>query len=59
LGGGSITYMITGGGLIDASVTAALTPVGWIANRIIKRFNWQGRQATVLREFYGHLVANS
>ena len=56
LGGGAITYMITQQPFTSAAVTSALAPVSWIAEKMIKRFNRDGRQAAILRDFYGYLI---
>jgi hypothetical protein len=56
LGGGVITYRITQQPFTTAAVTGALIPVSWIADKMIKRFNREGRQAGILRDFYGYLI---
>ena len=56
LGGGVITYVITQQPFTAAAVSSALAPVSWILDRMIKRFNREGRQAGILRDFYGYLI---
>lgn len=41
---------------IAALVGAGLSPAGWVAEKLIKRFNKSGRKAMMVREFYSHLL---
>jgi hypothetical protein len=55
LGGGVITYIITQQPFTAGAVTSALAPVSWIADKMIKRYNREGRKEGILRDFYGYL----
>lgn len=39
-----------------ALVSAGISPVGWVAEKLNRRFNKGGRKATLVREFYSYLL---
>ena len=39
-----------------AMVGAGLSPVGWVAEKLNRRFNKGGRKATLVREFYSYMI---
>ena len=56
LGGGVITFIINQQQFTTAAVSSALTSVSWLSDKLIKRYNRDGRQAGILRDFYGYLI---
>jgi hypothetical protein len=57
VGAGLIAFSALGGSFPAAAlVGAGLSPAGWVAEKLIKRFNKSGRKATKVREFYSYLL---
>jgi hypothetical protein len=59
IGGGIITFLITGTLPISVPVGTGLVTVSWVAERIYRRFSKSGRSARLVRQFYGYLIPSS
>lgn len=59
LGASAIAFSVAGLPVppTTAGTAALVGPGNWAVDKIMKRFNKGGRKATILREFYGYLLA--